>query len=80
MSVNITGITLLNNDNDGVPTVKAVLVPEPLKDVLGGVALRPGDALIIIQDAVYDAGEELVLSLSKGWDGAAGLTPVTRRN
>ena len=62
--------------DDGVSAVKAVLVPEALEDALGGVPLLLGDAVIIVQDVVDDAGEGLVLSLSKGWasgvESAAG--------
>ena len=54
--------------DDGVPAVKAVLVPEALEDAFGGVPLLLGNAVIILQDAVYDAGEGLPLSLPKGWD------------
>ena len=43
----------------GVSTVEAVLVPEPLEDALGGVALLPGGAVILFQDLVDDAGEGL---------------------
>ena len=51
----------------GVSAVVAVLVPEPLEDALGRVALLPGAREVILQDPVDDAGEELLLSLSKGW-------------
>ena len=59
--------------DDGVSAVEAVLVPEPLKDALGGVALLLGNVVILIQDAVYDAGERIVLSLSKGWADVASF-------
>ena len=59
--------------DDGVSAVKLVLVPEPLEDALGGVALFPGDALIILQDAVDHAGEEL--QLGTPW---RDLPPVAR--
>ncbi len=52
----------------GVPAVETVLVPEPLEDALGRVALLLGNAVILVQDAVDHACEGLVLSLSKGWD------------
>ena len=58
----------------GVSPTEPVLVPEPLKDALGRVALLSGDPVIIIQDAVDDAGVGLQL-------GAPGrsLPPVARR-
>ena len=59
--------------DDGVPAVEPVLVPETLEDDLGRVALLPCDLMILIQDVVYDSGEGLLLSLSKGWDAAAAL-------
>ncbi len=52
--------------DDGVPAVKAILVPEPLVDALRRVTLLLRNAVIIIQDTVDDAGEGIVLSLSKG--------------
>ena len=61
--------------DDGVPAVKAVLVPEPLEDALGRVGLLPGDAVIIIQNMVNDAGAGLKLGLP-----GRGLAPVTRRH
>ena len=53
--------------DDGVPAIEAVLVPETLKDALGGVALLAGNPVILFEDVVDDASEELLLSLSKGW-------------
>ena len=58
--------------DDGVFTVEAVFVPEPLEDALGGVSLLLREPEMILQDPVYDAGEGLFLSLSKGWDVGAG--------
>ena len=40
----------------GVSTAEAVLVPQALEDALGGVALLLGNAVIVFQDAVDDAG------------------------
>ena len=34
--------------DDGVPAVKPVLVSEPLVDALGGVALLPGDLMVVL--------------------------------
>ena len=42
--------------DDGVPTGKAVLVPEPLVDLLGVLALLPGTLAIPFEDAVDDPG------------------------
>ena len=56
----------------GVSPTEPVLVPEPLKDALGRVALLSGDPVIIIQDAVDDAG--VGLSLGAGEKSA----PVAR--
>ena len=53
--------------DDGVLAIKPVLVPQPLEDALGGVALLLEDLMILIQDVVDDSGEGLLLSLSKGW-------------
>ena len=50
----------------GVLTVEPVLVTQPLKDPLGRVALLPGTPEVVDQDLVDDAGEGLLLSLSKG--------------
>ena len=47
--------------DDGELTVEAVLVPEPLEDALGGVALLPGDLMVVFEDAVDDSGVELQL-------------------
>ena len=58
--------------DDGVPAVEAILIPETLEDALGGMPLLPGNPVILFQDSVYDTREGLLLSLSKGWDGAAG--------
>ena len=49
-----------------------MLVPEPLEDALGRVALLPGTLEIIFEDPGDDAGVGLLLSLSKGWDAGAG--------
>ena len=57
--------------DDGVPAVEPVLVPEPLEDALRRVALLPGNAMIIFQDAVDDARKGLLLSLSRGWAAGA---------
>ena len=50
----------------GVLAAEPMLVPEPLEDPLGCVALLPGTPEVVCQDLVYDAGEGLLLSLSKG--------------
>ena len=52
--------------DDGVLAIKPVLVPEPLEDALGGVALLLGDLMILIQDVVDDSGEGLQLGASGG--------------
>ena len=59
----------------GVLTVEPVLIPEPLEDALGRVALLPGAREIVLQDPVDDAGKRLQL-------GAPGrsLSPVARRH
>ena len=49
-----------------VSAIETVLVPEPLGDVLGRVALFSGQPEVVLQDPVDDAGEGLLLSLSKG--------------
>ena len=61
--------------DNGIPAIEAVLVPELLVDALGGVPLLLGDAAILFEDAVDDAGEGLLLSLSKAWDAAVGPFP-----
>jgi len=61
--------------DDGVPAIEAVLVPEALEDALGGVPLLLGDAVIILQDAVDDAGERLQFGLPR-WS----LSSVARRH
>ena len=80
----LPGLTAMLPDvvlDGGVSAVVAVLVPQPLEDALGGVALLPGAREVILQDPVDDAGEELLLSLSKGWafeeESVAG-TPEAR--
>ena len=50
----------------GVLAAEPMLVPEPLEDPLGCVALLPGTPEVVYQDPVDDAGEGLFLSLSKG--------------
>ena len=50
----------------GVLAAEPMLVPEPLEDPLGGVALLPGTLEVVYQDLVDDGGEGLLLSLSKG--------------
>ena len=52
--------------DDGVLAVKLVLGPQALEDALGRVALLPGTPEVVYQDTVDDAGEGLLLSLSKG--------------
>ena len=47
--------------DDSVATVKAVLLPESLVDAFGSVPLLPGDAVILIEDAVDDTGEGIQL-------------------
>ena len=55
----------------GVLAAEPMLVPKSLEDPLGGVALLPGTPEVVYQDLVDDAGEGLILSLSKGWDAGA---------
>ncbi len=50
----------------GVLAAEPMLVPEPLEDPLGCVALLPGTPEVVYQDLVDDGGEGLLLSLSKG--------------
>ena len=50
----------------GVLAAEPMLVPEPLEDPLGCVALLPGTLEVVYQDLVDDGGEGLLLSLSKG--------------
>ena len=45
----------------GVSAVETVLIPEPLEDALGGVALLPGAPEVVLQDPVDDAGKRLQL-------------------
>ena len=59
----------------GVSAVEAVLIPQPLEDALGGVALLPGTPEVVLQDPVDDAGEGLQLGSS-----GRGLSPVARRH
>ena len=61
--------------DDGVSALEAVLVPEPLEDALGRVPLLPGNAMIIVQNLVYDAGVGLKLRAPR-W----ALSPVARRH
>ena len=42
--------------DDRVLAIKPVLVAKALEDALGGVALLPGDVMVIVQDVVDDAG------------------------
>ena len=51
-----------------------MLVPEPLEDALGRVALLPGTSEAVLQDPVDDAGVGLLLGLSKGWAPGRTLT------
>ena len=57
--------------DDGVLAAEPILVPPPLKDPLGRVALLPGNAQVRLQYPVDDAGAGRILSLSKGWGGGA---------
>ena len=50
----------------GVLAAEPMFAPEPLEDPLGCVALLPGTSEVVCQDLVDDAGEGLLLSLSKG--------------
>ena len=59
----------------GVSAVETVLVPQPLEDALGGVALLPGAPQVVLQDPVDDAGKRLQLG-APGWS----LSPVARRH
>ena len=61
--------------DDGVSTVEPVLVPEPLEDALGGVALFPSNPLVVIEDAVDDARKGLKFGPAR-WH----LSPVARRD
>ena len=45
----------------GVSAVETVLIPQPLEDALGGVALLPGAPQVVLQDPVDDAGKRLQL-------------------
>ena len=60
--------------DDGVSTIEAVLVPEPLEDALRRVALLPGNPVILFEDAVDDTREGLEFGPAR-WD----LSPVARR-
>ena len=60
--------------DSGVSAVEPVLVPEPLEDALGGVALFLGASEVVLQDPVDDAGEGLQLGLSR-----RRLSAITRR-
>ena len=65
----LLGLTAMLPDvvlDGGVSAVEPVFVPEALEDPLGGVALLPGTPEVVCQDLVDDAGEGLLLSLSKG--------------
>ena len=59
----------------GVSAAKPVLVPEPLEDALGGVPLLLGDAVILVQYLVDDAGIGLQLGPAD-----RSLPPVARRH
>ena len=58
----------------GVLAAEPMLVPEPLEDPLGGVALLSGTPEVVCQDLVDDAGEGLQLRTP-----GRGLSPVARR-
>ena len=58
--------------DDGVLAAEPILVPPPLKDALGRVALLPGNLLRSdFQYCVNHPGAGRILSLSKGWGGGA---------
>ena len=59
----------------GVLAVESVLVPEPLKDAFGGVALLLGDPQVLFQNPAYHAGKRLQLGLAR-----RTLPPVARRH
>ena len=59
------GVLLLEG-GVGFLAAEPMLVPEPLEDPLGCVALLPGTLEVVYQDLVDDGGEGLLLSLSKG--------------
>ena len=59
----------------GVLAAEPMLVPEPLEDPLGCVALLPGTPEVVCQDLVYDAGEGLQLRTP-----GRILPPVARRH
>ena len=70
----LPGLTAILSDvvlDGGVSAVEPVIVPQPLEDALGGVALLPGAREVILQDPVDDAGEELQLGPSR-----RSLSPV----
>ena len=73
----LPGLTAILSDvvlDRGVSAVEPVLVPEPLEDALGGVALFLGASEVVLQDPVDDAGEGLQLGLSR-----RRLSAITRR-
>ena len=74
----LLGLTAMLPDvvlDDGVSAVEPVLVPEPLEDALGRVALLPGDLMVLFEDPVNDARKGLQL----GTPGRS-LPPVARRD
>ena len=74
----LLGLTAILSDvvlDRGVSAVEPVLVPEPLEDALGRVALLPGTPVVVLQDPVDDAGVGLQLG-TPGRD----LSPVSRRH
>ena len=59
----------------GVSAVETVLIPEPLEDALGRVALLPGAPQVVLQDPVDNAGKRL--QLGPLW---RRLPAITRRD
>ena len=58
-----------------VLAIEPVLIPEPLKDALGGVALLLGDPQVLFQNPVDHAGKRLQLGLAR-----RAMPPVARRH
>ena len=62
----------------GVSAIETVLVPEPLEDAVGRVALLPGTPEAVCQDLVDDAGEGLKLG-TPGAESSAGSPAALSR-
>ena len=61
------------NFDDGVSAAEPVLVPGPLEDALGHVALLPRKPQVVFQNPVYCSGVGFHLNLSKVWACGAGF-------